>query len=63
MKQDGHVEETRATSNLNTNDLGDVSDVNRLSVDEIQCEEAIPNLIKKNSSKQLFHTRRPNVVP
>lgn len=48
MKQDGHIkDETHATSNLNTNDLRDVNDVNRLSVDEIQCEEDIPNLIKK----------------
>ena len=29
---------------MNTNDLRDVNDVNRLSVDEIQYEEDIPNL-------------------
>jgi hypothetical protein len=50
-KQDGHIEETHVTSTLNIND------VNRSFVDEIQCEEAIPNVIEKIPAKQLFHTR------
>jgi hypothetical protein len=46
-KQDGHIEETHVTSTLNINDSRDVNDVNRPFVDEIQCEEAIPNLSEK----------------
>jgi hypothetical protein len=47
LKQDGHIEETHVTSTLNINDSRDVNDVNRPFVDEIQCEEAIPNVIEK----------------
>ena len=47
-KRDGHIEETHVASTLNINDSRDVdNDVNRPFVDEIQCKEAIPNVIEK----------------